>query len=165
MILAVTGHRPDKLWGYDINTKPYKELAHKMIEVMTEVNATHLISGMALGVDTVFAFAALKYRNDNPLKKIVIECAIPCRNHTGKWQQDSKNMYLRILEEADIITKVSNESYQSWLMQKRNEYMVDKCNLLLAVWDGSSGGTGNCVRYAMKVGREIRVIDPREIDK
>ncbi len=160
MILAVTGHRPNKLWGYGINIKPYKEISNKMIQVMTEKNATHLISGMALGIDTIFAFAALKYRDDNPSKKIIVECAIPCRNHTSKWQQDSKNTYLKILEEADIITKVSNEFYQPYLMQKRNEYMVNKCNLLLAVWDGSNSGTGNCVKYARKIGKEIIIIKP-----
>ena len=29
------------------------------------------------------------------------------------------------------------------------------CDLVLAFWDGSSGGTGNCVRYAGKVGKPI----------
>jgi uncharacterized phage-like protein YoqJ len=118
---------------------------------------------MALGADTIFAFAALKYRNDNPSKNIIVECAIPCRNHTNKWNQESKDRYLRVLEEADIITKVSNEIYQPHLMQIRNEYMVNKCNKLLAIWDGSSGGTGNCVKYARKISKEIIVIDPREI--
>jgi uncharacterized phage-like protein YoqJ len=36
-------------------------------------------------------------------------------------------------------------------MQVRNEWMVDHCNDLLAVWDGSDGGTGNCVRYAQRI--------------
>ena len=48
-------------------------------------------------------------------------------------------------------------------MQKRNEYMVDKCDILLAVWDGSAGGTNNCVKYARKLDKEIIIIDPRKI--
>ena len=45
-------------------------------------------------------------------------------------------------------------------MQKRNEYMVDLTDKVIAVWDGSKGGTGNCVRYAEKCGKEIIRILP-----
>jgi uncharacterized phage-like protein YoqJ len=93
----------------------------------------------------------------------LIECAIPCRNHTSKWQQLDKLRYLKILEEADIITKVSNEIYQPWLMQKRNEYMVDKCDLLLAIWNGSKGGTGNAIKYGQKIKKQIKIINPKNI--
>ncbi|WP_206759019.1 hypothetical protein [Anabaena azotica] len=31
---------------------------------------------------------------------------------------------------------------------KRNEWMVDQCHRLVALHDGSTGGTGNCVNYA-----------------
>ena len=45
-------------------------------------------------------------------------------------------------------------------MQARNQWMVDHCQLLIAVFDGSPGGTKNCVDYALRVRREIRLIDP-----
>ena len=45
-------------------------------------------------------------------------------------------------------------------MQKRNEYMVDLADRVIAVWDGSKGGTANCVKYAEKVGKEIIRIEP-----
>lgn len=47
-----------------------------------------------------------------------------------------------------------------WLMQKRNEYMVDLADRVIAVWDGSKGGTANCIKYAEKVGKEIIKIKP-----
>jgi hypothetical protein len=31
--------------------------------------------------------------------------------------------------------------------------MVDHGTRVAALWDGSSGGTGNCIRYARRVGR------------
>ena len=55
---------------------------------------------------------------------------------------------------------MSDEEYKPWLMQKRNEYMVDLADKVIAVWDGSKGGTGNCVRYAEKCGKEIIRIVP-----
>lgn len=55
------------------------------------------------------------------------------------------------------------QSYKGYLMQKRNEYMVDNINELIAVWDGQSGGTANCVNYAKKKGIAITQIDPNNI--
>ncbi len=48
-------------------------------------------------------------------------------------------------------------------MQVRNEYMVDRADLVLALWNGTPGGTGNCVRYARTRGVPVFVIDPAGI--
>jgi len=45
-------------------------------------------------------------------------------------------------------------------MQARNTWQTDKADKLLAVFDGSSGGTGNCVKYAKSKGKTIILIDP-----
>lgn len=33
--------------------------------------------------------------------------------------------------------------------------MVDNSNAVLALWNGSEGGTGNCVRYAKEKNKKI----------
>lgn len=38
--------------------------------------------------------------------------------------------------------------------------MVDLADMVIAVWDGSKGGTGNCVQYAQKKGKEFIRINP-----
>ena len=43
--------------------------------------------------------------------------------------------------------------------------MYDKTDILIAVWDGSKGGTANCVRYMKKLGKEIIRIDPSNLFK
>jgi uncharacterized phage-like protein YoqJ len=45
-------------------------------------------------------------------------------------------------------------------MQRRNRYMVDHASLLIAVFDGQSGGTQNTIQYAMERGLEIVDIPP-----
>ena len=59
---------------------------------------------------------------------------------------------------------VSPGEYAAFKMQVRNEWMVDQLNpatdLLLAAWDGSPGGTGNCVKYATGKGVGINRLDP-----
>jgi uncharacterized phage-like protein YoqJ len=45
---------------------------------------------------------------------------------------------------------VSPPNFAVYKMQVRNEWMVNHANILLALWDGSTGGTYNCIQYAMK---------------
>ncbi len=161
MIIAVTGHRPDKLWGYDLKHPKYNKLYNMLYNLLDKYYVGHCITGMALGADTIFAYAALKYKKEYP--DTILECAIPCQNHSKKWQNKDRDRYDKILKQSEIITLVSDEEYKPWLMQKRNEYMVDRCELLIAVWDGSKGGTGNCVAYAKKKGKIIVVINPKDI--
>lgn len=69
-------------------------------------------------------------------------------------------MYKTILENADTVKLVSNEEYKPLVMQKRNEYMVDLADKVIAVLDGSKSGTGNCVKYAKQVGKVVIRIEP-----
>lgn len=49
------------------------------------------------------------------------------------------------------------------LLDERNIGMVDACDGIIAVWDGSRGGTANAHNYAKKVGKFIHIIKPEEI--
>lgn len=158
MKICVTGHRPNKLYGYDLTDKRWIELKNKFKELLIGNNCDEAITGMALGVDTVFALAVLELKNEG--QDIKLHCAIPCANYTWKWIKESVEQYDEIIKRADIYKLVSDEFYKPYLMQKRNEYMVDLADKVIAVWDGSKSGTGNCVRYAEKCGKEIIRIDP-----
>jgi uncharacterized phage-like protein YoqJ len=50
---------------------------------------------------------------------------------------------------------ISRGGYEPWKMQVRNEWMIDRCDVLLALWDGSRGGTANCCWCAKRVERPI----------
>lgn len=158
MKISVTGHRPNKMYGYNLKDTRWIELKNKFKEILKQNNCTEAISGMALGVDTVFALAVLELKNeDYPIK---LHCAIPCKNHSCKWIKESIDLYNKILSKADIVKLVSDEEYKPWLMQKRNKYMVNLADKVIAVWDGTNGGTGNCVKYANKVKKDVIRILP-----
>ena len=53
------------------------------------------------------------------------------------------------------------EEYTRGCMQKRNKYMVDNSQYVIAVWDGSKSGTFNTLKYARKLKRNIMVIDTK----
>ena len=158
MKICVTGHRPDKIYGYNIFNAKWIELKEQFKKLLIENNCDEAISGMALGTDTVFALVVLELKEEG--YNIKLHCAIPCRNHSCKWNKESIELYNFILSKADIIKLVSDENYKPWLMQIRNEYMVNLSDKVIAVWDGSKGGTANCIRYANKCKKEIIRIVP-----
>ena len=51
---------------------------------------------------------------------------------------------------------VLSESYTPSCMAVRNRFMVDNSNVLVACYDGMSGGTWNTIKYAQK--KDIEVI-------
>ena len=86
----------------------------------------------------------------------------------------NKNDYILLkkccIENIDFTTTplsehmIYNQIYKPYLMQKRNQYMVDKANNLIAVWDGTSGGTGNCIKYAQSQSNNCNIIHIKPCD-
>ena len=64
-------------------------------------------------------------------------------------------MYVEIKYKADTELQFFDSEYKPYLLQKRNEYMVDLVDKVIAVWDEMCGGTVNCARYVQNVGKEI----------
>lgn len=161
--ICVTGHRPNKLYGYDLSDSRYIKLKEIFKTFLIENNCLEAISGMALGVDTVFALAVLELKDSGV--DIKLRCAIPCLNHSSKWfNKKDIDRYNDILKRADYVDIVTKEAYSPYLMQVRNRYMVDKSDIVLSVWNGSSGGTANCVSYAQIKNKEIYNISPASLE-
>lgn len=158
--IAVTGHRPTRLkGGYNLESKDNQALKQELKDLIiahkVDGEVLHGISGMALGVDTLFAEAILDLKQDD-VDGYILECAIPCLNQEKTWNSKDQQWYHTILSFADIITQVSYMPYKPWLMMKRNEYMVDNADMVIAVWDGKeTGGTYKAVLYAKKLNKPI----------
>jgi len=156
MIIAITGHRPNRLnKEYDGKGPMSLWIKSEINKILEEKSPTKLISGMALGVDQLFAEIAIE-------RDLELLAAIPCRNQEKMWPQKSKDRYDRILAYDKCEKVYVSEKYSGWAMQKRNEYMVDRSTLTIAVWDGTFSGTGNAVQYANKINKEIIRIDPQD---
>lgn len=154
MIFGVTGHRPDKLGGYDTAVMLENQACIKQwLRQQLQGKATGLITGMALGVDQWAAEVCVE-------EKIPFCAALPFAGQERLWPDKSKAVYSFLLSFAAEVVHVSGPDYAAWKFQKRNEYVVDNCQILLAVWDGTSGGTANCVKYAHKIRRCMERFDP-----
>lgn len=145
LIIAGTGHRPDKLGGYDDNV--FERLKKLITKYLTSDMV--VISGMALGFDQALASAALN-------KGCELWCYIPCREFEMRWPEQSQVRYRNLLGYATKKVYVYAQSYPGpWCLQKRNERMVDDCHAMLALWNGSKGGTFNCLEYAKTKDRTV----------
>lgn len=149
MIVAGTGHRPDKVGGY--SQEAYNKLMLIATEWIQENRPDRVISGMALGWDQALAEAALKLG-------IPVTAAIPCLRQSWKWTKEGKDKYKSILSNP-LVTEhwVSNEKFTHYCMQVRNLWMMDNCDVVLALWDGipGTGGTAHAVQYAQRKGKRI----------
>ncbi len=164
-VCAFTGHRPQNLpFGFnedDERCKKLKKLLRYAIEkLIIEKGVTAFVSGMALGVDVYAAEIVLemkkKYHN------VKLEAAIPCETQAVKWREKDRDRYFNIVEQCDKETLLQTK-YTTDCMQKRNEYMVNKSDFLIAVWDGKPSGTGKTVKYAESVGKTVIRINPLDL--
>lgn len=112
-----------------------------------------IISGMALGWDQALAEASL-------MLQIPLICYLPCRNMSKPWPTEAHNRWVRIINRAERVCLAVKDDYPGpWCMQKRNEMMADDCDLLLACWDGTSGGTANCLGYAKRKRPDLEIVN------
>lgn len=159
-----TGHRPDKLNGYNPNEnlEIIRSLREIIIDHIENKNVETFVSGMALGIDTWAARIVLKLKDTYPNIKLI--SAVPCAKQYSRWRNDDKIIWQNIIDRADDVHYVSNAPYTNWCMQVRNEYMVNTSDYVIAVWDGSNGGTGNCVKYAKNKNVEITQLHPKTLE-
>lgn len=178
-VCCFTGHRPDKLYGYDIYSKEYIKLAtiirNYIVKELIPKGYDTFITGGALGFDTVMFLVIKKLKKQySNIKNIV---AVPFKNQPIKWSSSDKERYYNMLREADSVVyideiKIGEESkrynvaagvYCKEKMYDRNHYMVDISNFIIGAWNGSKSGTKECLDYAKVKKIKGIYIDPKTL--
>lgn len=160
---AFSGNRPQKFpWKYDESDPRCialrQALDAQIIELVND-GYTDFFSGMAEGIDTWAALTVLALREKNPALKLY--CILPCKDQPNEWSEESKKRYYSILKQANSVVYVS-EKNQKNCMLKRNRYLAEHADCLLAVYNGEwRSGTAATVRYAQKLERKIIIMNPR----
>lgn len=182
--ISFTGHRPNKLggyqWGNKIQKEVSKEIEKNILDIIERTEEKEIVfySGGAIGVDQI-AFEVV-----DSLKEVIWfideditiknNIAIPFKDQDRLWRINDKERYKSQKKRADNVIYVDTEKgyetygaeegkYDVRKMQKRNEYMVDNSDILIAIFDGSKSGTKNCIDYAKKHNKEIIIIDLNKI--
>ena len=155
-IICGTGHRPNKLVAASTNGYSNQVLT-RLIDCATVYlerrQPSRVISGGALGWDTALAIAAIRL-------EIPIIVAVPFQDFPDKWQQQDQKRFYKILNKATdwvlvdeesnykyIVPGTTSKTYHISKLQKRNMWMVDNSDRIVALHNGTPGGTNNCLVY------------------
>lgn len=153
--IAITGHRPKSLDNdYTYKSEQWQYIRSELTETFEKMNPDKIITGMALGVDTVAAEVAMTLN-------IPFIAAVPFPGQADAWTPEQKDHYGTLLSYAEEVHTLDKGPYHPMLMQKRNEWMVDRADIVVAVWTGFKGGTRNCIEYALRNQVPVWRIDPR----
>lgn len=135
----VTGHRPERLGDKATSAAMWLD------EQLRELKPDIAITGMADGVDTIFAELAMK-------QHIPFVAALPWKK---RWE-DYTQYYQDLLRAAKEVIYACDE-YSKECFFIRDKIMVDAADMVLAVWDGKQwGGTWETIEYALSQGKEVR---------
>lgn len=156
-----TGYRPQKLpYLQKEDSAEYQRLYRlltKLIQRAADGGYDYFISGFAEGVDLIAAKIVLTLKNSGC--DIELEAALPGMNQARYWTAAQKGVYYRLLDQADH-KNCLEQKMSRYSCLKRDEYMVDQADLVIAVFDGKKGGTAYTLNYARQKKRSLWIVDP-----
>lgn len=150
-VIAFSGHRPHKLQSLS----SVKSSIHDFLLQQLHLHPRLLvISGGALGVDQIAAEVCIDLHIP-----FVFVIPFPFNIFTARWS-DFQRSHLRSLMHSAVKVYTVQSHFSMSGYQRRNEVMVDHCDLLCAIFNGSPGGTANCVAYARSIDKSLHIIRP-----
>ena len=168
MRVAFTGHRPEQLNmmrnELSKSGQALQDLIWREVRKQEKAGADTFLCGAARGADIICGEIVLaeKHTTDPQLKLI---CAIPFRGQADRWSPEWKLRYRELLRGADRIVQLC-EQYQRDCFHIRNRYLVDNCDVLIAIYNGGdTGGTAYTVKYAKMQGKEIIILNPNTLTR
>lgn len=148
-VVGVTGHSNI--------TDPTVVLVYKEILRALSSRTAELVgmTCLARGADQVFADAVLELGG-------ALSVVIPADDYFDQIEDSaSRERCQHYLASATTSITMDNETSGPDAYLDASRYLVDHCDRLLAIWDGSSSsGTSDAVAYALQKGRAVTVIWP-----
>lgn len=154
MTCAFTGHRRIEV----AHKKKLGNLLSRAINYAYEQGCRRFIAGGALGFDTEAAREVLRFRMSHPDVSLVL--FLPCIDQDAEWSAGQKDAFGYILNSADEIKYLADE-YTKTCMKKRNMAMAEECDMLIAYASRSTSGSGQTIRMAQKLGKQVYNLYPQ----
>lgn len=158
---AFTGYRPAKMpWGNDerdARCMDFRFRLRESLEYLIGKGYVDFLSGGALGFDLMAAELVLSLREKYPWIRLVM--VIPFDGQADRWTEEQRRRWLSVIEASDRVVHISH-SYDRGVFFRRNHFLVEQADLLLAAFDGQRGGTAGTVAYARRHGVKVARIPP-----
>lgn len=158
VVIGVTGHR--KLADPDM----VREKLNEMFELVDKKFSRSLknsdysfsiISPLAEGADRIAVEELLKYKDlssyKNPSLEVILP--LPLEEFADDFEtEESKEEFKAYLDMAESVKVLDKTESREEAYYESGIYVVDRCDILIAVWNGRSanglGGTAEIVEYA-----------------
>lgn len=142
--VAFTGHR-----SYDGSAV---DRLKNTVETLYARGMRTFLCGMAVGFDLAAAETVIAERKLH--RDIRLVAVVPFGEQAMRFNNTDRDRFQTILMAADETLLLSAE-YHTGVYARRNNYLVDHAAIVVAWFDGSSGGTRYTVRRALSHGREV----------
>lgn len=142
---AVTGHQPPVLGGYGADV--FARLVVLGRDWVRANRPSEVVSGMAAGWDLAMAEAAV-------LEGVPLVAALAFRGQGDEWPDEAR-AHLRRLVEAAALVHVVHEVRAPGMWTARDRWVLDRGDVVVALWSGAEGGTGRAVATARKLGKPV----------
>ena len=150
-----TGYRPEKMPfpydGEDPRFILFREKTREIIKKALKAGYDTFYCGGAKGFDLFAAEMLLSFRGEYDFRLIMV---LPYRAQADGFSYAWRAKYFKVLLASDE-NRLLSEEYHPRCFADRNEYMVDRSELVIAFCDGQKGGTLNTIRYARRNGKAV----------
>ena len=159
---SFTGHRPHSYsFGFDESDPAFLELRTRIKNTLIQIcnaGCRTFYCGMAEGADLWCGELVLEIK-DQFSPPLEICAVVPFLAQPVTMTKTNQERYRRIMDSAKERYLVSR-NYTKNCYQKRNYYLVDACDALIAVFDekNTKSGTALTVRYAKRKKKRIFLI-------
>lgn len=155
-ILGVVGHRCERIGGWRPNrwTDAVEQACETMISNMAP---DHVISGMNAGFDHIAVRVAWRLG-------IPYTAVLACENFGSDWPLEHQALQRLLLKRARHIEFSSMGAFTKRKPFIRDDYVVDRCDVLLVCWNGECfpGHVRHSIKYAQRMNRTVVRLDPRQ---
>ncbi len=138
-ICAFTGHRS---LGEDFSFLKLKEAVEKALKKGYRI----FLNGMAMGFDLMAAETVLTYLDEYPDIRLI--ACLPCEEQNKYYSKEDKIRYDNVLLLAE--KRLLSKYYHKGCMLARNDYMVERADMLIAYCNKETGGTAYTVKQFSK---------------
>ncbi len=164
-LVAVVGHRPPELGGYDANLLQ-ATLQRRLGDILAAQQQLDddlvLVTGLQLGTEQLAAEAAI----DRGIPFVAVQ---PFPDPDARWPSESKRSYRRLLDAAlDVLllqkkpVKTNDDVRRA--MGQRDAWLTRVADAAIVVWNGKDPLLAKQVKALEKeVGDEVWVISPDEL--
>lgn len=164
---VIAGHRPTRFKfkykeDYSLSKKLKKKITEQLKYLYDEKGVRRVYVGGSLGVDIWVGEIVLRLKETSGYEEFELAVILPFPKHDQKWDERSQKrlefLIQHSMEHLVIGKKDCRESYV-----KRNCYMIDHADILLAVYDNDRSLHDDPiqpVRYAEEKKKKIFLIHP-----